>query len=81
MRTPRIDAWLRRDFPEDSHAAAAQLVSRISIDLITWSIVSESDRVEAAALQYAQADLSKLEAAVDLALLDWRDLLVRVGAA
>ena len=76
MRTERIDRWLRRDFPGDTGAAAEALVDRIGTELATWRIVSESDRVEAAALRYADADLQKLAEAVELALLDWRDLLV-----
>jgi hypothetical protein len=81
VRTPRIDAWLRRDFPGASHQAAARLVDRIGTELNVWSIVSETDRVEAAALQRAQGDLQELGSAVDLALLDWRDLLVSVRDA
>jgi hypothetical protein len=56
-------------------------VDRIGAELATWRIVSESDRVEGAALRYADADLQRLADAVDLALVDWRDLLVSVDDA
>jgi hypothetical protein len=46
-----------------------------------WKIVSETDRVEAAALAVATGDLDHLRDAVDLALRDWRDLLVSAGDA
>jgi hypothetical protein len=43
--------------------------------------VTETDRVEAAALTLAAGDLNRLGDAVDLALRDWRDLLVAAGDA
>jgi hypothetical protein len=79
VRTPRIEQRLRSDFPGTSQDAAAGLVDRIGAELAGWQIVSETDRVEAAALEFAQADLRELAKAVELALLDWRDLLVCVG--
>jgi hypothetical protein len=81
VRTARIDAWLLRDFPDPSHAQAVALVDRIGTELAAWNIVTETDRVEAAAIVYAGADLERLDEAVTLALHDWRDLLVSVGDA
>jgi hypothetical protein len=81
VRTPRIEQRLRSDFPGASQLAASGLVDRIGAELAGWQIVSETDRVEAAALEFAQADLGELAKAVELALLDWRDLLVSVGDA
>jgi hypothetical protein len=52
------------------------LIDRIACDLGVWRIVAETDRVEAAALEYASGDLRRLDEAVTLALTDWRDLLV-----
>ena len=68
-------------FSGSSAATAAALIDRIGTELATWRIVQDSDRVEAAALTFAEADLRKLAQAVGLALLDWRDLLVSVGDA
>ena len=81
MRTQRIDVRLRQDFPGASHTPAVALVDRVHSELALWNIVSETDRVEAAALTYADGDLERLAEAVKLALLDWRDLLVSVGDA
>ena len=60
VRTQRIDLWLRRDFAGASAEAAVELVDRIGAELAAWRIVSETDRVEAAALKYAKADLQEL---------------------
>jgi DNA-binding IclR family transcriptional regulator len=79
VRTWRIEQWLRRDYSVGSYELASQLLDRLTIELAAWSIVTETDRLEAAALKYAAADLRELAAAVELALLDWRDLLVSVG--
>lgn len=81
MKTARIDARLAREFPGAAHAPAVALVERICVGLDTWRIVSETDRVEAAALEWAHGDLRRLDDAAALALVDWRDLLVRAGDA
>ena len=57
------------------------MIERIGSELGAWNIVAESDRVEAAAIAYAQGDLRRLDEALELALHDWRDLLVSVGDA
>ena len=47
-----------------------------------WNIVTETDRVEAAAPHpVADGDLDRLRDAVDLGLRDCRDLLVSAGDA
>ena len=72
---------LLEDFRDAAYAPAVALVDRVHSELAVWKIVSETDRVEAAALTYAGGDLERLAEAVQLALLDWRDLLVSVGDA
>jgi hypothetical protein len=47
-------------FSGSSAATAAALIDRIGTELATWRIVQDSDRVEAAALTFAEADLRKL---------------------
>jgi len=81
VRTPRIDSCLARDFAGSSYQPACALVERISSGLDAWSIVTQTDRVEAAILTWANGDLRRLDEAVALALADWRDLLVLVGDA
>ena len=75
--TPRIRERLEREYPAPADLVAArELIERIPAELAVWREVSEGDRVEAAALTVAAGDLGKLKEAVELALLDWRDLLV-----
>ncbi len=82
MITPRIEERLRRDYPRaEDHATAHALVARIAAELTFWREVSEGDRVEAAALTVADGNLAKLQSATELALRDWRDLLVAAGDA
>ncbi len=77
--TARITARLEHDYPRaEDRAAARALVERIPAELSVWREVSEGDRVEAAALTAATGDLAKLGEAVELALRDWRDLLLSV---
>ena len=77
MITPRIRERLARDYPAaPGRAAALALIERIPAELSVWREVSEGDRVEAAALTVAAGDLEQLRSAVELALRDWRDLLV-----
>ncbi len=80
MITPQVRERLDREFPAaEDRAAARLLIERIPAELAVWREVSEGDRVEVAALSVAAGDLGKLGEAVELALLDWRDLLVAAG--
>lgn len=77
MITPRIRERLAREYPAaQSRATAIALIEQIPAELSVWLEVSEGDRVEAAALTVAAGDLAQLRSAVELALLDWRDLIV-----
>jgi hypothetical protein len=77
--TDRVRARLASDFGASPWASG--LIDRIPAELAMWNIVTETDRVEAAALVLAAGDLERLRGAVDLALRDWRDLLVAAGDA
>jgi hypothetical protein len=77
--TSRVEGMLLSDFSPDVHERAVLLVNRLAEELSTWRIVAESDRVEVAALAYAGGDLTRLRDAVELALVDWRDLLMTTG--
>ncbi len=82
MRSADVTQRLARDFPQPiDHDAAADLLGSIERELSTWEIVRVTDRVELAALAIANGDLEFLKDAVELALADWRDLLVAVGDA
>jgi hypothetical protein len=79
--TDRNRATVNRDYPGQAARVACDMLERLGDELSTWREVSEGDRVERAALRYAQGDLDRLNSAVELALRDWRDLLVAVGDA
>ena len=77
----QIARRIEREYRGAELGAARALVERVGSELSVWREVSSSDRVERAALTYAGGDLARLREAVDLALRDWRDLLVAVGDA
>lgn len=80
MITPRITDRIAADYSTDEDRAAARaLIDLIPEELSFWREVTKTDRVEAAALTLAGGDLDKLRSAVELALSDWRDLLVAAG--
>jgi len=47
--------------------------------LVAWQ--APNDRIRLAALRLGDGDLAKLGSAIDLAKVDWRDLLVAAGFA
>ena len=79
--TQRVLDRIDEEFSGPDRAQARDMVARMSSELSMWREVSEGDRVERAALTFAGGDLDRLRTAVDLALVDWRDLLVAVGDA
>ena len=79
--TDRVRARIERDYRDSDPDAARALVQRIGAELSIWKEVSAGDRVEFAALTFAGGQLASLRDAVDLAMRDWRDLLVAVGDA
>jgi len=66
----RVRRRIERDFPDPGSAAAV-------LDLV--GTVHESERVQAAVVVLGDGDLVRLRDASDLAQLDWRDVLIRVG--
>ena len=81
MITERVSDRIEREYSESDLTTARQMVARLGEELAMWKEVSGGDRVEWAALTLADGDLVRLRAATDLALRDWRDLLVAVGDA
>lgn len=77
MMTAAVDRRIVETFAaNEREAARAELVRIEDVLRSTWREVAETDRVELAALTLACGDLSKLRDAVELALVDWRDVLV-----
>lgn len=76
-----VSARIERDYHGGEETDARAALERIPSELSAWKEVGEGDRVELAALTYAHGDLTRLREAVELALHDWRDLLVTVGDA
>jgi hypothetical protein len=66
----RLRARIHRDFPESS---SAQEVVRLLAE------ASESERIQAAIVLWANGDIDRLLDSVDLTAVDWRDVLVRGG--
>lgn len=71
----RVDVLFAR---QDRDTAARLLVEQCGEDLPAWTERDPRglERVRFAALKVSEGDLDRLRAAVALARLDWRDLLV-----
>jgi hypothetical protein len=70
--TPRLLRRIEHDFPDaDSASEVAKIVEA----------AGETERVQAAVVLWANGDLARLRDAHDLAMADWRDVLVRSGLA
>jgi hypothetical protein len=82
---PLTDAtWqkIRALFPETQHEAVARLLeSRCgsNLPLCQNTTPERSERIRFAVLKLSQGSLAQLQAAVDLANADWRDILVAAG--
>jgi hypothetical protein len=81
VMSDQIATRIKCEYRGTEVGAARAMVARVGSELSIWREVSSSDRIERAALTYAGGDLARLREAVDLALRDWRDLLVAVGDA
>jgi hypothetical protein len=68
----RLRKRIERDFPAPGSAPAV-------IELV--STIGDTERVQAAVVLWARGDLARLRNARDLALDDWRDVLVRAELA
>jgi hypothetical protein len=70
--TRRLQRRIEHDFPTPGSALeAAKIVSA----------AHDSERIQPAVVLCGQGDLARLREARDLALLDWRDLLMNAGLA
>ncbi|HEY2795449.1 MAG TPA: hypothetical protein VGJ28_24015 [Micromonosporaceae bacterium] len=79
MITVRLDARVRRDFPDSSESQAVRaILDELIADL---GPDGESERIPAAVLVLADGDSNRFLEAVALARLDWRDVLVASGLA
>ena len=76
----RVDILFR---PEDRERAKALLYERCgnNLPLLEKDDMYQLERFRFAALKYSDGSLPTLEAAVELAQLGWRDLLVTSGFA
>ena len=73
--TQRITDRIERDFGTQAPEVARRL------EQLELPIARSLERVQAAVLLCSGADLRKFDAAMALAALDWRDLLVNAGLA
>ena len=81
MLTDRIQTRIEQEYSGPDVRVANEILERMGAELSMWSEVSGGDRIERAALTYAAGEVVRLRWAVELALTDWRDLLVAVGDA
>ena len=76
MVTPRIERYVRATFPEEQVATVLELLHE-------WRISYESEppheRLIAAVVLLAEGRADGLAVGVDIASLDWRDLLMAAG--
>lgn len=68
--TPRLARRIQRDFPAPGDAPNIVAIVRAAGD---------TERVQAAIVICGQGDIARIRDAHDLALADWRDVLVRAG--
>jgi len=78
----RLDRRLMRDFPDPGSADSArrqlaELPRRAGSDPAAFA----SERIQAAIVLLANGDMFRLRQAIDLAISDWRDVLVAAGLA
>ena len=80
--TPRLERRIRRDFPQPGSATG---VLRLLADFPRQAGYDEdilaSERVQAAIILVASGHIGRLRQMLDLAITDWRDLLVAAGLA
>ena len=68
----RLRRRIERDFPEPGSAPEV-------LELV--ETVADTERVQAAIVLWAKGDIARLYDAAELALADWRDVLVRASLA
>jgi hypothetical protein len=82
--SPQTTRRLELLFPTEAQEQARQLLiceCGSNLPFLEGSNPTSLERVRFAALKVSEGRLDKLEAAVELAKVDWRDLLVHAGFA
>ena len=75
-----VTAEIERRFPVDQAKAAQELLASTELPFLdNPSRERERQRVQIAALKYANGDMDRLREAAKLASIDWRDLLMATG--
>jgi hypothetical protein len=67
-----LETWIRRYFPEDQHAAVTKILASYGAE--TWH--REETRVKRDALIISRGSLDKLRETIELAMRDYRDILI-----
>ncbi|MGW2486749.1 hypothetical protein ACWCV9_05940 [Streptomyces sp. NPDC001606] len=76
--TSRIKQRIKRDYPEAEQPAVASILVELSDEISRYEN-AQLERIIAATLIHGQADVDKLLTAVQVALSDWRDVLMGSG--
>jgi hypothetical protein len=79
MVTDRIDRALRKLFATSEAATARSLIEAHFGTGFPHDAARPDERIAAAALKLSHGSISKLEAALRLSRLDWRDALMAAG--
>lgn len=73
----RLERRIRRDFPEPGSAPEILRILNALPDAVGYDREEfRSERIRAAIVLLAEGDIKKLRQAIELAKLDWRDVLV-----
>ncbi|SHN22832.1 hypothetical protein [Actinacidiphila paucisporea] len=73
----RLERRIRRDFPEPGSAPEILRILNALPDAAGYANEElRSERIRAAIVLFARGDITKFRQAVELAKLDWRDVLV-----
>jgi hypothetical protein len=78
----RLERRIRHDFPEPGSAAGVLALLEGRADRAGYdNHMFHSERAQAAIVLLANGDIGRLQKAINLAMTDWRDLLVSAGLA
>jgi hypothetical protein len=78
----RLERRIVRDFPEPGSASGIlAALDRLPEEAGYDADHFRTERIRAAVILFADGDLTRFRAAVELAKADWRDLLVAAGLA
>ena len=80
--TPRLEQRIARDFPEPGSAQEiVRLLSELPDQGSYDNSYLHSERVMAGIVLFAHGDIARFQDALNLAVTDWRDLLMASGLA